>query len=159
VDLFPPDAVGDLTQQVHDFEPGIAPSGLFWTIPIAPWAIDVDPGRGRARLHADRVPVTDYHNFLIAVGLAEPPPSPLPSHVSFDVRWSGDGDRQAIRDETFGFTGHYVTGAGTISFTASNDRGGVIYRSDPDGQYNPTVDQGGAGPPAVGHERNGVFFS
>jgi hypothetical protein len=51
-----------------------------------------------------------------------------------------------------------VTGPTTISFTASNDGGDVIYTSDPEGQYNPTVDQGGAGPPAVGHERNGVFF-
>jgi hypothetical protein len=150
--------VGDPTQQVHDFEPGIAPSGLFWTIPIAFSAINVDPGSGRARLHADEVAVTDFHNFFIAVGLSQPPPSPLPSHVSFDVRWSGDGDREKIRDETFGFTGHYVTGETTISFTASNDGGGVIYSSDPGGQYNPTVNEGGAGSPAVGHERNGVFF-
>jgi hypothetical protein len=156
--LFPPDAVGDPFSQVHDFEPGIAPSGLFWTIPIAFSAIDVDPGSGQARLHADNVAVTDFHNFFIAVGLSQPPPSPLPSHVSFDVRWPGSGNRQKIRDDTFGFTGQYVTSATTISFTASNDGSGVIYSSDPGGQYNPTVDQGGAGSPAVGHERNGVFF-
>jgi hypothetical protein len=107
--LFPPGAVGDPTQQVHDFEPGIAPSGLFWTIPIAPSAIDVDPGSGQARLHAANVPVTDYHDFFNAVGGGGP--TPLPSHVSFDVRWSGKGGRQEIRDETFGFTGHYVTSA------------------------------------------------
>jgi hypothetical protein len=156
--LFAFGAVGDLTQQVHDFEPGIAPSGLFWTIPIAPWAIEVDPIDGRARLHADRVPVTDFHNFFVAVGLSEPPPSPLPSHVSFDVRWSGGGDRHTIRDETFHFAGQYVTGPTTISFTASNDGDGVVYASDPGGQYNPTAAQGGAGCPAVGLERNGVFF-
>jgi hypothetical protein len=156
--LFPPDAVGDLTQQVHDFEPGIAPSGLFWTIPIASSAISVDPGIGQARLHADNVAVTDFHNALIAIGLQPPPPEPLPSHVSFDVRWSGGGHRQKIRDQTFGFTGQYVAGPSTISFTASNDGGGVIYSSDPGGQYNPTVDEGGAGLAAVGHERNGVFF-
>ena len=74
------------------------------------------------------------------------------------MRWPGNGDRQKIRDETFGFTGHYVTSATTISFTASNDGSDVIYTSDPEGQYNPTVDEGGAGSPAVGHERNGVFF-
>jgi hypothetical protein len=156
--LYPPDAVGDPTQQVHDFEPGIAPSGLFWTIPIAASAIDVDPGIGQARLHAEDVAVTDYHDFFIAVGLSEPPPSVLPSHVSFDVRWPGNGDRRKIRDETFGFTGQYVTSATTISFSASNDGGDVIYSSDPAGQYNPSADQGGAGSPAVGHEQNGVFF-
>jgi hypothetical protein len=149
--LYPPDAVGDPTQQVHDFEPGIAPSGLFWTIPIASSAIDVSRGSGQARLHAENVPVTDYHNFFIAVGLSRPPPSPLPSHVSFDVRWSGTGTRQKIRDDTFGFTGRYMNCNATISFTASNDRGDVIYRSKAAGQHN-------VGQPGVGHERNGVFF-
>jgi hypothetical protein len=149
--LYAPGAVGDPTQQVHDFEPGIAPSGLFWTIPIASSAIDVDPGSGQARLHAENVPVTDYHNFFIAVGLSPPPPSPLPSHVSFDVRWSGNGTRQEIRDEMFHFTGHYVNCDATISFTASNDRGDVIYSST-------AADQQNVGQPGVGHERNGVFF-
>jgi hypothetical protein len=147
--LYPPGAVGDSTQQVHDFEPGIGPSGLFWTIPIAPSAIDVDPGSGRARLRAATVPVTDYHDFFNAVLGAGP--TPLPSHVSFDVRWQGKGGRQEIRDETFGFTGHYVTSATTISFRASNDGSAVSYTPDPSGQYN-------VGSPAVGHERNGVFF-
>jgi hypothetical protein len=102
------------------------------------------------------VRVSDYHdggNALFGGG-----PAPLPSHVSFDVCWPGNGDRQKIRDEAYGFTGHYVTSPTTISFTASNDGSGVVYSSDPGGQYNPTVEQGGAGSPAVGHERNGVFF-
>jgi hypothetical protein len=147
--------VFDPFHQVHDFEPGIAPSGLFWTIPIAPWAIDVDPGRGRARLHAANVPVGDYGNFFNAI---TPDFTPIPSHVSFDVRWPGGGDRQKISDETFGFTGHFVTSATTITFTASNDGVGVIYSSEPGGQFNPGTDVGGAGAPAVGHERNGRFF-
>jgi hypothetical protein len=116
---------------------------------IAPSAIDVDPGSGRARLRAATVPVTDYHDFFNAVLGAGP--TPLPSHVSFDVRWQGKGGRQEIRDETFGFTGHYVTSATTISFRASNDGSAVSYTPDPSGQYN-------VGSPAVGHERNGVFF-
>jgi hypothetical protein len=142
--------VGDIGHQSHDFEPGIAPSGLFWTIPITPSAIDVDPGRGRARLHADNVAVTDYHDFINAVFGGGPPP--IPSRVSFDVRWSGDGDRHKVRDDDFHFTGHYVTGATTVSFSASHDSGGVIYSSDP------RAAQTNVGPPGVGHERNGVFF-
>jgi hypothetical protein len=154
--LYDPDAVGDPTQQSHDFEPGIAASGLFWTVPIPASAITVDAGVGRARLHAKNVPVSDYHDFFNAVFGGGP--TPLPSHVNFDVRWSGDGDRQKIHDETYRFTGHYVASATTITFTAINDEGEVIYASDPAGQYNPTLDHGGAGSPAVGHERNGVFF-
>lgn len=154
--MYPPDAVGDPFSQQHDWEPGIAPSGLFWTVPIDPWAIEVDPRSGRARLHARNVPITDYHDFINAVFGGGP--TPLSSHVSFDVRWSGGSGRQKIRDQTFDFTGNYVTGPTMVSFTASDDGGDVTYRSDPKGQYNPTVDQGGAGTPAVGHERNGVFF-
>jgi hypothetical protein len=151
--------VGDPSSvQVNDFEPGIAPSGLFWTIPIAPWAIDVDLRRGRARLRGERVPVPDFHDCFSAVGLSDAPPPPRPSHVSFDVRWPGNGDRQKIRDDTFHFTGEYVPSATTIRFKVSNDGSGVVYTSDPGGQFNPTFDQGGAGMPAIGLERNGVFF-
>jgi hypothetical protein len=71
--------------------------------------------------------------------------------VSFDVRWSGTGTRQTIRDETFGFTGHFMNSNVAISFTASNDNKHVIYSSLPTGQ---TL----VGQPGVGHERNGVFF-
>ena len=100
--------------------------------------------------------VKDHHDGLSAV--TGKGPTPLPSHVSFDVRWKGNGERKQIRDQTFGFAGDYVASPTRISFTASNDDSGVIYRSDPHGQYNPTAAHGGAGSPAVGHERNGRFF-
>ena len=67
------------------------------------------------------------------------------------MRWAGHGDSVDLRDPTFGFAGHYVTGPATINFTASNDDSDVVYTSDPLGQSNPA-------PPAVGIERNGVFF-
>jgi hypothetical protein len=150
-------AVDDPTsQQLHDFEPGIAPSGLFWTIPVSIGAIQVDPVAGRARMRGEHVAVGDYHDFFSAIS---PNPSSIPSHVSFDVRWAGGGERQRIRDGDFKFAGTYITGPTSISFTASNDHMGVVYTSDPDGQFNPTVDQLGAGLPAVGFERNGRFFS
>jgi hypothetical protein len=148
--------VGDPSFQEHDFEPGIAPSGLFWTIPISKASVEVHHGSGKARLRGQNVAVTDYHDIINAIFGGGP--APLPSHVSFDVRWAGHGKRQHIRDTTFGFVGHYVTGPATISFSAMDDAGNVLFNSDPAGQYNPTPDQGGAGSPAVGHERNGVFF-
>jgi hypothetical protein len=148
--------VGDPTRQSHDWEPGIADSGLFWTIPFASSAIEVDPGTGWARMRAHDLAIDDYHDFFNAV--LGGGPDPVPSHVSFDVRWAGGGERRKIRDEEFGFRGQYVAGDATISFTAAQDGSGVTYASDPEGQYNPTQDQGGAGSPAVGHEHNGVYF-
>jgi hypothetical protein len=154
--LFDPGAVGDPTRQQHDWEPGIAASGLFWTIPVTPWTISVAPGSGRARMRADNVAVPDFHDFFNAI--LGGGPAPVRSHVSFDVRWSGDGERQKIRDTTFGFEGHFATGTATISFAARDDGGGVIYTSDRFGQHNPTLGEGGSGSPAVGYERNGIFF-
>ena len=141
--------MGDPTQQVHDFTPGIAPSGLFWTIPIEPGAIKVDPGTGEARLRVQALKTLDFHDIFNSFGLVPGPT--LPSRVSFDVRWAGHGEATDLRDPTFGFTGHYVNGPATISFTASNDGTGVVYRSDAAGQSNPAS-------PAVGTEQNGVYF-
>jgi hypothetical protein len=102
------------------------------------------------------VRVKDYHDIINAVTGAKR--KPVPSRVSFDVRWHGHGKRHKIRDTTFGFEGNYITGPATIRFTASHDGRSVSYRSDPAHQYNPTTKQGGAGSPAIGHQRNGLFF-
>ena len=146
--------MADPTFQAHDWEPGIADSGLFWTIPISPGSIKANPSTGRARFRVEALKIGDYHDFFSAVSGA----TPLPSRVSFDVVWSGGGSPVDLRDETFTFEGHYIPGPARISFVASNDKSGITYRSDAEGQYNPTLEQGGAGDPAVGTERNGKYF-
>lgn len=143
-------AVGDPTQQFHDWEPGIEPSGLFWTIEFPGAAMSAAPGAGTAHLHGESVAVDDYHDFFNAIAEAPDPP-PRPSHVSFDVRWHGGGDRMNVRDPDFGFVNQVVAGDATIEFTAKNDDSPIVYTSVADGQS--TVSAG------VGHERNGVFFS
>jgi hypothetical protein len=148
--------VGDPTHQQHDFEPGIARTGLFWTIRIPRSAVSYDARTGRARFHARNVRVKDHHDILSAIQGGGP--RPIPSQVSFDVRWHGRGQHRKIRDKKFGFEGQYITGPATVSFTAKRDGSDVVYRSVATGQYNPTVKQMGAGSPAVGRERNGIFF-
>ena len=145
----------DPTYQIHDWEPGIADSGLFWTIPISPGSIKADPVSGQARFRVEALKIGDYHDFFGAVGGA----TPIPSRVSFDVLWEGGGGAVDLRDPTFTFEGRFVPGPARISFVAANDHSGVTYTSVADGQYNPTLEQGGAGDPAVGTERNGRYFS
>jgi hypothetical protein len=146
--LFPPDAVGDLFQQVHDFEPGIAPSGLFWTVPVSPSSIIVNPETGTATLRVRDLAVPDFHDFLNAIG---PTPTTMASHVSFEVRWSGGRVKTPVNDSTFDFSGTFIESDATIEFTARNDASSVVYRSDPAGQHSQAA--------GVGRERNGVFFS
>ena len=139
--------MGDPTTQVHDFEPGIRPSGLFWTTRIGHDAIDVDD-LDDARMHRSHLAMSDYHDILNALS---PSPKSQPGHVSFDVRWDADGRRRRIRDDAFGFVGEYRPVQAHIHFRVSDDSSRVVYTSDAHGQ---TTVSGG-----IGHERNGVFFS
>ena len=134
------------SEQVHDFEPGIAPSGLFWTTRIGRSAVDARPERGTGRMRATLLAVGDYHDFLSSMA---PNPTPVPSQASFDVRWLGGGPPQAVRSEEFGFAGTYVEADAHIDFTVRQRGSRVVYRSHPDGQS--TVGGG------TGVERTGVF--
>jgi hypothetical protein len=64
--------------------------------------------------------------------------------------WQGGGERLNVRDTTFGFAGEFVASEATISFSVANN-GGPTYTSLAAGQT--TVGS------AVGHERNGVYFT
>jgi hypothetical protein len=149
--------VGVPTQQHHDWEPGIEDNGLFWTIPIGNGAVHFDAATGEARLRGESVKVNDFHDFFSAIGFGDA--TPVPARVSYDVLWHGGAEAQTIRDETYGFVGDFVAGPATITFEAQNEHGETIFRSDAAAQYNPGPEVNGAGSPAVGTERNGVFFS
>jgi hypothetical protein len=118
--------------------------------------VSVEPSTGRARFHAQNVAIRDFHDIMSAVTGSGP--APRPSHVTFDVRWAGGGKARPIRDRRFGFSGRYIRGPATITFSATDDATGVTWTSDATGQRNPTAAEGGAGSPAVGRERNGMFF-
>ena len=49
--------------------------------------------------------------------------------MSFDVRWHGNDDPEQLRDAKFGFSGTFISGGATISFTAKQEGSNVVYRS------------------------------
>jgi hypothetical protein len=57
--------VGDFANstQVHDWNPGIEPSGLFWTMPVRDDQVSVQPGSA-ARFRASNLAVPDYPTSL-----------------------------------------------------------------------------------------------
>ncbi len=141
-------AVGDFSKQHHDWNPGIKPSGLFWTQPISPSAITVNATTGEARLQVTNLAVSDYHDIINSIFGGAPP---VPGHCSFDITWAGGGEPQTIVDETFGFRGTFIGSDARATFVAVDDGEPlVVYRSNADGQVSL-----GAG---VGREWNGVFF-
>jgi hypothetical protein len=141
--------VGDTSKQVHDFNPGIRRSGLFWTLRLPLDDFQADTRTGQARFHARHLAMPDYHDFLNSVS---PSPKTRPGHITFDVRWHGGGAHRHVRDARFDFAGDFITGPATIEFHVSDDGTGVVISSLASGQTN-------GGDPGVGHERNGRYFT
>jgi len=67
---------------VHDFNGGILPSGLFWTVNVK-GAVDIKVDSQRAILHVRNLPVIDSFQFF--------GPNDTPGLVDFHVEWRATG--------------------------------------------------------------------
>jgi hypothetical protein len=135
----------DLDHQVHDYNPGIATSGLFWVTRVPAASLKAFPRTGRAELRVTNLAIPDFYNLPNALhgGPSEP------ATVSFDVRWTGLIRRVNLRDERNRFTGQFVENTATIAWSASQKL--IEFESDPITTSRSTF-------ALVGTERNGVFF-
>ncbi len=128
--------------------PGIAPSGLFWTTRLGPSNVGgVNPGAGRAVYQAANVPILDFHNIINALFGGGAPPEP--GFVSFEVQWSGTDERVNLKNPSNGFAGEYVRGKAQMQWTARV--GDFHYVSDP-------IETSSSQFAQLGHERNGSFY-
>jgi len=141
MDLFT-GAVG--SGQVHDFNPGIRESGLFWTQPVSEDVLDVDLEDGTATLEVDDLDEEDYHN--LANALHDGPSDP--ASVSFAMRWTGIGESFRMSDPVHGFRGRFRLSTVKIEWSAKAPD--FEFVSDP---ANSTVNVKAV----IGRERNGVF--
>jgi len=134
--------------QLVDFNPGIAPSGLFWTTRLPPDSVGgVHPGAGDAIYRAGDIPVLDFHyieNALFGGG-----PAPTPGVVSFEVRWFGVNNRSNVKNPSNNFAGEFVRGQAQMEWSATS--GDYHYASAPMSTSSSEFAE-------IGHERNGTFF-
>ena len=140
------------SQQIHDFNPGIKPSGLFWTQPIPRDSVEMDFDDRTARMHLRDWAIPDFTDIFNSAGLTQPPLAPMPSTVSFEVRWRGKAAPMPIRDTTNHFVGQYIDSNATIVWSAEQRSTHFAFTSD--GAETTTTVSG-----VIGRERNGVFFS
>jgi len=140
------------SQQIHDFNPGIKPSGLFWTMPIPRQSVEIDLEDRTARMHLEHWAIPDFTDIFNSAGLTQPPLAPIPSIVSFDVRWRGKAAPVPFRDTTNHFVGDYVDSTATITWSAEQRATDFSFASH-DAKDTTTVSG------VIGRERNGVFFS
>lgn len=136
---------GVFDNQIHDFDPGIADNGLFWTVPIDRGSIKVQPGSGEASLKVVDLQLLDY--FSIPNALLRGPSNP--ATVSFEVRWTRGVNRFTLEDEQNSFTAGLIENTATMVWSAATQ--GMTFESGPVAESHSLLAE-------VGHERNGRFF-
>ncbi|HWJ47323.1 MAG TPA: hypothetical protein VNS62_06710 [Candidatus Udaeobacter sp.] len=133
--------------QINDFNPGIAPSGLFWTTAISPEDVDVDFEEGSASMRVHKVAVTDFHDIGNALFGGGAPPTP--AIVTFHVRWSGVQERLRIRNVDQDFTGKFIRNQAQMEWSATTEE--FSFASAPANSSSSSFAE-------LGHMRNGSFF-
>lgn len=130
--------------QLHDFNGGIAPSGLFWTVRVPDDALRIH-GR-RARLEVKDLDVIDSFTFLGA--------NQVPARVSFEIDFRAYGDEMRFEPgstdptDPSNFEGRFRFAVATGRFEGTER--GFRFRAD---------DASSAGVFAeMGHERNGAYL-
>lgn len=131
--------------QIHDFNPGIEPNGLFWTSPINPNAVSVHPGSGAASMGVTNLPSRDFTELVNALLLG---PS-LPAVVSFHIAWSASHDRQRFHDAPSQFDADLSINSARASWRG--ETAAALFVADAPSTSVSLFAE-------VGHERNGVFF-
>jgi hypothetical protein len=146
----------NLPQQIHDYSPGIPPSGLFWLVSAPKDAVQIDLDLGTASVQMTDVPVLDAHDIANSLnggqGLANPPIppiAPVPATVSFEIAWSNVVEQAKIANANEMFAGQFLKTGATIKWSA-NQAGFSFDSEAPDPTRNIYS--------VIGHERNGVFF-
>ena len=132
--------------QIHDYNPGIAASGLFWTIRVPDNAVRVNGQATAATYGLDNVSLFDYPN--VETALAGVPGGP--AVASFDFTWAATGKPFKARDTSQKFAGIYRLAKSTIEWEARSS--GFAFQSDP-ARTSTTIYS------AIGRERNGIFYS
>ncbi len=140
---------GPGSPQVHDFNGGIPPNGLFWTVPIPRDAFSFSRRGRRAELELKGICLTDDFVFAGA--------NSTPGVLDISVEWNATGPAEELgagntvpETDPAAFLGTFRTARATGSFAGVELGFGFKTRMEA------TSDLGFA---ELGFERNGVFLS
>jgi hypothetical protein len=139
---------------LHDFSPGILPSGLFWIVKVPDSAVQISPDGSSLHIHLEQVPEIDAFTFPPGTGNGITLFPTVPATASFDVTYTKTGNRRHIRPTSrdplspFNWAGEMsdATNSGTFSVTYA---GGGFSAS---GSFSSSGNFG-----EMGTERNGSF--
>lgn len=131
--------------QIHDYNPGVAASGLFWTIRVPDSAVAVGRNVGAARYVQQDVTVFDYVNVFTAFA-GQPAGTAV---VSFDTTWKATGKPFRYRDTQKRFSGIFQRAQASLEWKSVGS--GFSFESAPARTSRTTY-------AAMGREGNGIFF-
>jgi hypothetical protein len=132
--------------QVHDFAPPIAPSGLFWTVLIPNDVVTVDLASGTAAMQVQSLEMLD--SYTIPNNLAGGPA--VPATVGFDLTWSVPTSVASLINAEQGYTGTFLEVTSALQWSAQT--ADFAFVSDP---LEASTSRFGL----IGFEANGVFFA
>jgi hypothetical protein len=91
--------------QVHDFHPPIAPSGLYWVVAVPERSLDISADGNTCVLEMHDVPVIDQPRWPALDAIA------TPGRMSFKMIWKASGPPVKFEDASkhFRFTGTRAT--------------------------------------------------
>lgn len=142
--------------QTHDFNPGISPQGVYWTVAVPPEGVQINFGAGTASWQLDNFANQDYFNLQNALvrqaGIGENGPPPVPATASFMLSWSGVTQRLQRRDAAQGFEGEYVLNTSQLQWSGE----APAASGEPSFSFRSTSSRNGFS--MLGRERNGSFF-
>jgi hypothetical protein len=130
---------------VHDFAPPIAPSGLFWTVPIPDDAVTVNLAAGTAELHIRDMDLLD--SYSIPNNLAGGPTEP--ATVGFDLYWSDPTGVESTVNADQGYAGTFLEVTSALEWSGQTAEFAFI--SDPAPTSTSLFG-------LIGYEANGVFL-
>jgi hypothetical protein len=130
---------------VHDFAPPIAPSGLFWTVPVPDDALTVNLADGTAELHMRELELLDSYSIPnnIAGGPTEP------ATVGFELYWSNPTAVTSEVNTAQGYAGTFLDVTSALEWSGQTAE--FVFVSDPASTSTSLFG-------LIGYEANGAFL-
>ena len=137
--------------QVHDFNPGITPNGVFWIVQVPDDAVKISPDGETLTIHLESVPVVDQGSFPAGTGTT-------PATVSFDITYRKSGGRRHVHPTSrdplspFNWAGEMWTATNSGTFSVKYNDNSFSAQGSFSSDFLPAGNFG-----EMGTERNGSF--
>jgi hypothetical protein len=137
--------------QVHDFNPGITPNGVFWIAEVPDDAVKISPDGETLTIHLENVSVVDQGSFPAGTGTT-------PATVSFDITYTKSGAPRHVRPisrdplSPFNWAGEMWTATNSGTFSVAYNDKSFLAQGTFSSDFLPAGNFG-----EMGTERNGSF--